>query len=56
VVLSLTERARVILNVNAPQLPAGIREFEAVVQPYALFNLQIGWALLGFLKQVKVKK
>jgi hypothetical protein len=25
-------------------------------QPYALFSLQIGWALSGFLKQVKVKK
>ena len=25
-------------------------------QPYALFNLQVGWALSGFLKQVKVKK
>jgi hypothetical protein len=25
-------------------------------QPYALFNLQIGWALSGFLKQVKVKQ
>jgi hypothetical protein len=25
-------------------------------QPYALFNLQISWALSGFLKQLKVKK
>jgi hypothetical protein len=25
-------------------------------QPYALFSLQVGWALSGFLKQVKVKK